>query len=30
MPANIEVSQYQSVALWYRRFNATFGSAALQ
>lgn len=30
IPENIEVSQYQSVAIWCRRFNATFGSAALQ
>lgn len=30
VPEEIDVSQYQSVTIWCRKFNATFGSAALQ
>ena len=30
VPEEIDVSKYQSVAIWCRKFNATFGSATLQ
>jgi hypothetical protein len=30
VPANVRLEQYQSVAVWCRRFNATFGAASLQ
>ena len=30
IPEEIDVSQYQSVAIWCRKFNATFGVATLQ
>ncbi len=29
VPASVDVSQYQSVAVWCRQFNATFGFAKL-
>ncbi|APB34666.1 hypothetical protein GlitD10_2332 [Gloeomargarita lithophora Alchichica-D10] len=29
IPANVDVSQYQSIAVWCRQFNATFGFAKL-
>ncbi len=29
VPANVDVSRYQSVAVWCRQFNATFGFAKL-
>jgi len=29
IPANVDVSRYQSVAVWCRQFNATFGFAKL-
>lgn len=29
IPANIDVDDYKSVAIWCRKFNATFGAAAL-
>ena len=30
IPEAVDVSQYRSVAIWCRRFNATFGAATLQ
>lgn len=30
IPANINLADYQSVAVWCRQFNATFGAAALE
>lgn len=30
IPADVNVDDYQSAAIWCRRFNATFGAAALQ
>ncbi|MEO0377400.1 MAG: DM13 domain-containing protein [Cyanobacteria bacterium P01_A01_bin.17] len=30
VPQEIDASEYQSVTIWCRKFNATFGSAALQ
>ncbi len=30
VPANIRLERYPSVAIWCRRFNATFGSASLK
>ncbi|MCT0219291.1 DM13 domain-containing protein [Synechococcus sp. CS-1329] len=30
IPANINLDEFQSVAIWCRRFNATFGSATLK
>ncbi|HEY9646457.1 MAG TPA: DM13 domain-containing protein, partial [Chroococcidiopsis sp.] len=30
VPADIDLSNYASVAIWCRRFNATFGAAVLQ
>ena len=30
IPADINVEDYQSAAIWCRRFNATFGAAVLQ
>ncbi len=30
VPANVRIEQYPSVAVWCRRFNATFGTASLQ
>ncbi len=30
IPDNIDVSKYKSVAVWCRKFNATFGAATLQ
>jgi Electron transfer DM13 len=29
IPANINIANYRSVAIWCRKFNATFGSASL-
>ncbi|MEN9218817.1 MAG: DM13 domain-containing protein [Gloeomargarita sp. DG_2_bins_126] len=29
VPAHVDVSRYQSVAVWCRQFNATFGCAKL-
>ncbi|NEO27058.1 MAG: DM13 domain-containing protein [Kamptonema sp. SIO4C4] len=29
IPADVNVADYQSVAIWCRQFNATFGAAAL-
>ncbi|MBE9030171.1 DM13 domain-containing protein [filamentous cyanobacterium LEGE 11480] len=30
IPANIDVDDYKSVAIWCRKFNATFGAATLK
>jgi hypothetical protein len=30
LPANVNAADFQSVAVWCRQFNATFGAAALQ
>jgi hypothetical protein len=30
IPATVNLDEYRSVAIWCRRFNATFGAAALQ
>jgi len=30
VPEDVDVSEYQSVAIWCRKFNATFGAATLQ
>jgi hypothetical protein len=30
IPENVNVDEYQSAAIWCRRFNATFGAATLQ
>lgn len=30
VPENVNVDEYQSAAIWCRRFNATFGAATLQ
>lgn len=30
VPQEIDISKYQSVAIWCRKFNATFGAATLQ
>jgi hypothetical protein len=30
IPADVNVDDYQSAAIWCRRFNATFGAATLQ
>jgi len=30
IPANVNLADYQSAAIWCRQFNATFGAAALQ
>ncbi|MGF1493392.1 MAG: DM13 domain-containing protein [Microcoleaceae cyanobacterium] len=29
MPASLNLEDYSSVAIWYRKFNTTFGATAL-